>query len=194
VPRRQAPHRAPAAESRIGEILKARRERSRLSLRTLARRAGFSASFLSQLENGQVSPSIGSLERIAAELNLTLSDLFEATQSVPAVVRAGRRPGFNSKWSRGRVESLIHGDINRTFDAVAVTLEPKGTSGGHSATRASDQFAYVLAGTLRLFLGDEAVELRKGDTVIVPSRIPHRWENAGRVRAQVLLLSIRLAN
>jgi transcriptional regulator with XRE-family HTH domain len=174
--------------------LKIHREKSGLSLRTLARRAGFSSSFLSQLENGQVSPSIGSLERIANELHLTLSDLFEATQPVPAVVRAGRRPGFNSKWSRGRVESLIHADISRTFDAVAVTLEPKGTSGGHPTTRSSDQFAYMLAGTLRLFLGDEVVNLRKGDAIVVPNRVPHRWENAGRVPAQVLLLSIRLAN
>ena len=183
-----------AAESRIGQILKSRRETSRLSLRTLARRAGFSASFLSQLENGQVSPSIGSLERIANELSLTLSDLFEATQPAPAIVRANHRPGFNSKWSRGRVESLIHRGINRTFDAVAVTLKPRGTSGGHATTRSSDVFAYVLAGGPRLFLGDEVVELRKGDAVVVPSRVPHRWENPGRVAAQVLLISTRLAN
>src|SRR5262245_27167506 len=135
MPRRPAPRRSLPAESRIGQILKSRREASRLSLRTLARRAGFSASFLSQLENGQVSPSIGSLERIATELGLTLSDLFEATQPAPAIVRANRRPGFTSQWSRGRVESLIHRDINRTFDAVAVTLKPRGTSGGHPTTR-----------------------------------------------------------
>ena len=166
-----------------------------MSLRTLARRAGFSASFLSQLENGQVSPSIGSLERIANELQLSLSDLFEATQPpVPAVVRADRRPGFNSKWSRGRVESLIHRDINRTFDAVVVTLKPRGTSGGHPTTRSADQFVYVLGGVLKLFLGDDVVELRKGDAVVVPGRIPHRWENAGRVAAQALLVSTRLAN
>jgi mannose-6-phosphate isomerase-like protein (cupin superfamily) len=38
------------------------------------------------------------------------------------------------------------------------------------------------------------VELRKGDAVVVPSRVPHRWENAGRIAAQVLLISTRLAN
>jgi transcriptional regulator with XRE-family HTH domain len=65
-------HVVPQAEARIGEVLRQLRERQGLSLRTLAGRAGFSASFLSQLENGQVSPSIASLDRIAAELGVTL--------------------------------------------------------------------------------------------------------------------------
>jgi transcriptional regulator with XRE-family HTH domain len=180
-----------AAESRIGAVLKARREQQRLTLRTVATRAGFSASFLSQLENGQVSPSIGSLERIAHELNLSLSDLFEATQPAPAVVRAAKRPGFTSEWSRGRVESLTHSDGQRAFDAIVVTLKPGGTSGGHLAVLRSDQFAYVLTGRLKLHLGDEIVVLRKGDAVVIPSRLSHRWQNIGKVKAQVLLVSVR---
>jgi transcriptional regulator with XRE-family HTH domain len=92
-------------ETRIGEILKRLREHYGMSLRTLASRAGFSASFLSQLENGQVSPSIASLDRIAGELGVTLATLFEASQApVAAVVRPmpgraspvrGRARGWN---------------------------------------------------------------------------------------------------
>jgi transcriptional regulator with XRE-family HTH domain len=43
-----------------------------LSLRSLATSAGFSPSFVSQVENGQTSPSIASLARLAHALGLGL--------------------------------------------------------------------------------------------------------------------------
>jgi transcriptional regulator with XRE-family HTH domain len=185
-------HVTPPAEARIGEVLRRLRERQGLSLRTLATRAGFSASFLSQLENGQVSPSIASLDRIAGKLGVTLVDLFEATQEREAVVvRAGSRPGFTSSWSRARVESLVGPGTRRPFEALCITLSPKGSSGKSLAGHDSDQFAYVLEGLLTLYLNDEAHALSMGDAVVIPKGHPHRWENGAARPAQVLFVSAR---
>ena len=52
-------------EQRIGSEAKRLRENAGLTLRTFAEQAGFSARFMLQLENGVVSPSIASLEKIA---------------------------------------------------------------------------------------------------------------------------------
>ena len=184
---------APSTEGRVGEVLRHVRERSGLSLRTLAARAGFSASFLSQVETGQVSPSVASLERIATELGITLADLFEASQdSTTTVVRAGERVGFTSSWSRARVESLIPAGKRRPLEAIAVTLAPRGASGKHAGRHPADQFAYVLRGPIRLLLGDEDLCLSTGDAVVIPRRTPHRWYNEGPGTAEVLLASIRL--
>jgi len=46
-----------------------------MSLRELARSTGLSPSFLSQVENGLVSPSARSMERIAESLALRLDEL-----------------------------------------------------------------------------------------------------------------------
>jgi transcriptional regulator with XRE-family HTH domain len=51
-----------------------------LSMRTPAARANFSPRFISQVENGQVSPSIASLERIDTVLGVTLAGFFPAPQ------------------------------------------------------------------------------------------------------------------
>jgi transcriptional regulator with XRE-family HTH domain len=185
-------HVTPPAEARIGEVLRGLRERQGLSLRTLATRVGFSASFLSQLENGQVSPSIASLARIAGNLGVTLVDLFEATQEREAVVvRAASRPGFTSAWSRARVESLIGPGARRPFEALCITLAPKGSSGKSLAGQNSDQFAYVLEGSLTLHLNDEAHALSVGDAVVIPKGHPHRWENDAAQPAQILFVSAR---
>ncbi len=186
-PRRAAP--PSSTETQVGEVLKRLRKRAGLSLRALGARTRFSASFHSQLEKGQVSPSIGSLERIAAALGVKLGDLFETSKSAPAaVVRADARAGFISSWSRARVESLTAtGDAG--LEALIVTMAPGGTSGEHPAIRRATQFAYVLEGTLTLLVGDTRAELGTGDAVTIPRRSPHRWQNEGNGPARVLLVS-----
>jgi XRE family transcriptional regulator, regulator of sulfur utilization len=184
---------ASATETRIGEVIKRLRERHGLSLRTLAARSGFSASFLSQLENGQVSPSIASLEKLTSQLGVTLADLFEASQTPgAAVVRAGDRPGFTSSWSRARVESLIPSGGRRPLEAIAVTLSPRGASGRELTVHQADQFAYVLKGPLTLFLNADRLSLDTGDAAMIPRKTPYRWENGGTSLSEVILVSVRL--
>jgi len=181
-------------ESRIGDVLKRLREQHGLSLRSLATRVGFSASFLSQVEHGQVSPSIGSLEKIAAALGVTLADLFQATEaSGLAVIRADSRPGFTSSWSRARVEALTpQSSDRRPLEAIVVTLSPGGSSGKRVGQHIADQFAYVVSGPVGLVLDESNVTLDTGDAVIIPRGTSHRWENAGATPTQVLLVSVRL--
>jgi transcriptional regulator with XRE-family HTH domain len=62
----------------VGELVRELREARRLSVRALAAQAGFSPSFISQVENEQASPSIASLERIATALGVTLVEFFQA--------------------------------------------------------------------------------------------------------------------
>ena len=178
-------------EARFGDVLKARREALGLSLRTLAARADFSASFLSQVETGQVSPSIASLARIAAELGLTLASLFAASPGLTgAVVRADSREGFTSSWSRARLESLMPAaSEGRTLDAIAVTVQPGGFSGKHLTVHPTDQFVYVVKGAVTLFLEGEELRLAQGDSAFVPKQAAHRWKNSNRRVAEILLIS-----
>jgi transcriptional regulator with XRE-family HTH domain len=184
-----------AADARIGDVLRRCREQQGLSLRTLATRAGFSASFLSQLETGQVSPSIGSLEKIAAQLGLTLVDLFEATQDrATVVVKASARPGFTSSWSRARVETLIDPASRSHLDALCITLQPRGSSGKTPTTHTADQFAYVLDGDVTLEWEGQVHALSAGDSVVVPRGQAHRWQNDAAASAQILLMGTRRAS
>lgn len=182
-----------STEARIGEVLKAARERRGLSLRTLGARAGFSASFLSQVETGQVSPSLASLERIAHELGLTLAGLFAASGGgTTSVVRAASRPAFTSSWSRARVESLMPAGAGaRAIEAIAVTIGPGGVSGKHPAVHPADQFVYIVHGAATLFLDELELEMTEGDTAFIPRRSPHRWENRGRSKTQLIVVSGR---
>jgi transcriptional regulator with XRE-family HTH domain len=179
-------------ETRIGLEIKRLRESAGLSLRTFAERAGFSPSFISQLENGQVSPSVASLEKIAAALNVTLKDFF-ATSSLPEthIIRAKERPSFHSSWSRAQIAALTSMGKRQALEALMVTLEPGGASAKHPSPAMYDQFAIVFAGILELTLEEESMTLRRGDAVQIHAGTRHRWANERRRASQVVLVSTR---
>src|SRR5262249_31049905 len=92
----------------IGAWVRRLRTEQRMSLRTLASRTDFSPSFISQVENGVVSPSIASMEKIAKVLGVTLGEFFAASAqgAEGLIVRARERPRISSLWSQARIESL----------------------------------------------------------------------------------------
>src|SRR6185436_2477898 len=65
-------------QQQVGAHVRTLREQARLSVRALAAQTDFSPSFISQLENGQVSPSIHSMGKIANVLGVTLGSFFAA--------------------------------------------------------------------------------------------------------------------
>ena len=80
----------------VGPRVKALREAMDLSLRDLAVRSGVSAPMLSQVERGETSPTLQVAARIAAGLELRLSQLLRLDESgTVTIVRTGegRRGG-----------------------------------------------------------------------------------------------------
>jgi transcriptional regulator with XRE-family HTH domain len=130
-PAQQNPTGAPADGSRlrreIGHKLKVARQHQQLSLRALAAKVDFSASFLSQVELGQVSPSIGSLDRIAQALGMHLSDLLSQPISLNGpVLRHGREASLHSEWSHATIESLLPVNVQTKIGVLLMRLEPGG--------------------------------------------------------------------
>src|ERR1700744_5759238 len=81
-------------EQTLGNSLKVLRMSQGLTLRDLAKRTHFTASFLCQIEKGHCSASITSVEKIAQALGSTLSQLVLAADSQTVrVVRASERTG-----------------------------------------------------------------------------------------------------
>src|SRR6476619_1793959 len=75
-----------AAASVVGGRIKALREAMGFSLRDLAQRSDVSAPMLSQVERGETSPTLAVAEKIAAGLELTLSQLLRLDEDRHVVV------------------------------------------------------------------------------------------------------------
>src|SRR5437667_8034383 len=91
----------------VGPRVRALREGMGLSLRDLAERSGVSAPMLSQVERGETSPTLTVASRIAAGLELSLSQLLrlDEGEGVTVVRRPDRRPGGSR--ARGHSYALV---------------------------------------------------------------------------------------
>ncbi len=179
-------------EATLGEALRRCREEQGLSVRTVAKRAGFSASFVSQVELGQASPSIASLGKLARAVGIRLSELFNDLETgAPYVGRKGSRRQLESLWSRARIEVLIPSPVDSRMEAVLITLGPHGKSGKSPESHPDPQFALVLNGQVVLTLDNHEQELTAMDSIVIPTDRPHRWENRSSDPVTILLASSR---
>ena len=177
----------------VGERIRQLRLDSGMSVRTLATKSGFSPSLISQVEHGQVMPSIGSLERIAMALGVSLSTFFaELDPSATRLVRASTRPQLTSTWSPVSIEALGSLDGSGTLEPIMLIMAPGGRSGIFPATPGGEKFALLIEGEVMLTLGDQVHVLRTGDAITFVPAIPHQWENSGAGPAHVVIVTRRV--
>jgi transcriptional regulator with XRE-family HTH domain len=180
----------------VGNHLRRLRTQAGMSVRALAKKTGFSASFMSQVENGQVSPSIHSMEEIAAALGVGLGEFFVAASDGEGglVVRAASRQTLGSRWSNAEIEALIASGSIARLEAILITLRPGGRSGKHPYPHAREEFAFVLQGSVILVLGPEEYRLRRGDSAtILPGEL-RLWRNDSATTAKVLVITSPIGN
>ena len=178
----------------VGRRVRSLRQGAGLTLRTLATQTDFSPSFLSQVENGLVSPSISSMEKIANALGVTLGEFFSSTAEADGVliVRASGRTQAASLWSHAQIEPLSPLQEGRKFEPVLIRMEPGGRSSKHPVAAGREEFAYVLEGELVLTLGPEEHVMGPGDAVTIRAQELRRWENRSRKAARFLVVASRL--
>lgn len=75
----------------FGNRVKFLREQAGLSTNKFALMVGLSKSFVIQIEHGRRNISLDTIERIAAGLNMTISELFEGVQTHAEGTAAGKK-------------------------------------------------------------------------------------------------------
>jgi transcriptional regulator with XRE-family HTH domain len=179
-----------SSEQQVGDHLRDVRTRQGFSVRALAARAGCSPSFISQIEHGQASPSIASLERLVQALGMTLGEFFRES-TPPVVVRSHERAALPTAWSRATIEALGPARAGHALQPLMITLDPGGQSGSPPYARDGDEFAFVCEGDVQLTLGEAVHCLTRGDAATFAADTPHRWENVGRDPARIVVVSAR---
>ena len=179
---------APAAEIEDGRRLPRLRTERALSLRALAERSGLALNTLSLIEHGKTSPSVSTLQQLAAALETPITAFFETdypTNSV-AYIKAGQRP--RAAFAHGTLEDLGAGLTDRAVEPFVVMLEPNSDSGPHPIVHTGYEFVYCLSGRIAYTVDSQSYLLEPGDSLLFEAHLPHRWQNADAVRAQAVLV------
>src|SRR3954452_11057570 len=173
----------------IGARVKSLREAMDLSLRDLSERSGVSAPMLSQVERGDTSPTLAVAQKIAAGLDLTLSQLLRLDEDRHVVVvRANNR---RTQRRRGhRVEELTPPLPGQRADVSEHPLSPGAATGGPDDPPmhepGSRETAVVLEGGVELFIDGQRHEPAAGDSVTFHADLPHHFENNSSSEARLI--------
>jgi transcriptional regulator with XRE-family HTH domain len=175
---------AATLEQGIGPRVKALREAMDLSLRDLADRSGVSAPMLSQVERGETSPTLQIATRIAAGLELRLSQLLRLDEGgAVTVVRRGERRKGPANGKGHRYEILTPPLPGQRAELSRHTLAPGAVTGGPGDPPmhepGSRETALVESGAVVLVCDGQRHELAAGDCVTFDADLPHHFENPG---------------
>jgi transcriptional regulator with XRE-family HTH domain len=176
----------------LGRRVRAARVARRLTLDEVVSRANFTVSWLSKLENGQLTPSLEGLVKLAEVLECGVDTLVQGLSVPPQYVVVKHSQGRTEPARDSRngyvTESLADQWRNRAMNPVIVNLSGVGNR-HHPDNHDGERFLMVLEGEVKLEYGDELIHLDKGDSVYIYAAIPHVLAPAGRGTAKVLSVS-----
>jgi transcriptional regulator with XRE-family HTH domain len=181
----------PLAPVVIGARVKALRESAALSLRDLSERSGVSAPMLSQVERGETSPTLTVAARIAAGLELRLSQLLRLDEGGSvSVVHAGQRQRGGNKRRGHGFEVLTSSQPGQRAELSRHTLAPGGATGAPDDPPmhepGSRETALLERGALVLVCDGQRYDLAAGDCVTFDADLPHHFENPTDAEAEFL--------
>jgi transcriptional regulator with XRE-family HTH domain len=178
----------------IGAKIRGLRLAKRLGLVELGRHCGLSASMLSQLENGRLTPTLPTLARIAMVFDVGLDHFFVDPDRSSAfhVVRAGERMRFPSNpddpdpaW---QFECLAFPAQEKSMQAYVAHFEPRAdVPAAHSHDDA--ELLYVLAGPLVVVHAGRVELLGAGDSAYFDGSIPHSYRAPGPGPARAVVVT-----
>jgi len=158
-----------------------------MTLSGLAERTKLSISLLSQVERGQVDPSLESLREIARGLNTTSFRLMEAGHIPSHFVAKGS--GLRLALPYAEVEwELLSPSSDGVFQVAKARLVPGGSTTAEPLAHDGEEFAIALEGEVVFEIDGEQVTLHAGDAVTFDSRLPHRAVASGDMPAKVLFV------
>lgn len=173
--------------SNIGSEIRQLRKAKGLTLHDVAAAIGRSVGYVSQAERGLSALSIEDLRRLAAALEVPLGWFF-AHENVPEeergfVVRGARRRVLGNS-EDGLTEELLSPDLGGSFEVVLSSFEP-GAGPSAPLQRATEEVGYLVAGELRLWIGERCFDLAAGDSFRLQGQ-EFRWHNPGAGKATVV--------
>ncbi|MGD8116142.1 MULTISPECIES: cupin domain-containing protein [unclassified Vibrio] len=164
-------------DTEIGTRFKALREKAGLSQRELAKRAGVTNGFISQIESNAVSPSVASLSKLLSKIPTSMAEFFAIDDPQPEqfYTRKEEQPEIGQGEISYRQVGHFHGD--RHIGMLRETLKPNADTGEEMLTHEGQECGVVVQGQLELTVDLNTVTLHVGDGYYFDSTRPHRFRN-----------------
>lgn len=173
--------------SRIGEKIRDLRNRNGLTQQELADRAELTKGYISQLERGQVAPSVVTLLDLIECLGTTPSEFFRETEEEHVVY--SEEDFFEKIDEAGNsIQWIVPNAQQNQMEPLLVVLQPKEAL-AEDKPHEGEEFGYVISGHIQLRLGDNVYMVKAGESFYFSANKKHSIANTGAIRAKLIWVS-----
>ena len=171
----------------IGKKLKELRLQNDLTLRDLASRSELTKGFLSQVERGQTTPSIATLEDILEALGSILSDFFREEEETQIVFPT--QDFFVDEQEHYTIEWIVPNAQKNQMEPIILTLHSHRKSQVISSYQ-GQEFGYVLKGSVTIVQeGGRKYKVKAQETFYMDGSKSHYLYNHGAGDAKILWIT-----
>ena len=170
----------------LGRRIQDMRRRRGLTTGELAARVQVTSGFISQLEHSKTDPSLQTLQRVAAVLQVPLSYLLLDEETKPRVTRMGERHVIQTG-DGGLRASILSPLPSHYLELVLLEIPPGGMSWRKGQFHDGHECHLVVQGKVRALYGGQCYLLDTGDSIFWDGAAPHGLENVGDEVAQIVI-------
>ena len=169
----------------IGTTIRKIRKEKGLTLAKLSEMCRCSSSLISQIETGSVNPSFSSLKSISDALEISMATLFTGkpilSEQPFSLMQEHQRKSLTTQ---GGVNfQLLSRGMDFPCEFILNHWPPGSSTGGMQYTHEGEECGYLIEGELDIEIEGEVVHMKPGDTITLPSTVPHRVSNPGKQKA-----------
>lgn len=181
---------SPRHVARHGSRLKTLRSARSLTLDQLSRMAGVSKAMLSQIEQDKVNPTVAVMLKIAGAFQLNISDLIDSPrqENIFRIIPASdERYTFRSD-PLCTIRTLSPLSLEKSIEFYHLKLEAGGELRSEPHFPGTEEFLHLTRGRLGITTGNQAAEIKKGDSIHYRVDIPHTLRNTGQGPAEAYMI------
>ena len=161
----------------IGKNIQRIRNSRKLTLNVLSERSGVSKAMLSQIESDKVNPTVATVWKIARGLNVELNDLLD-TDAEPKRVFSLNPAGDDlpklETHDKGiSIKILSPLNMVEDLEMYLLTFEPHTTLASEPHYPGTQEFLTVVKGSVKVKVGENTAEIKKGDFLVYHCDIEH---------------------
>jgi transcriptional regulator with XRE-family HTH domain len=160
----------------IAQRLRGLREVLDLSTEDFANECGIPVEEYKKAESGQEDISIGMLQKVARQYNVSLDTLMfgeEPKINRYFITRAGKGTSIE-RTKAYKYQALASGFRDHIADPFIVTIEPKPDGHPfHLNKHVGQEFNMVIEGRMEICIDDNIITLDKGDSIYYNAQLPH---------------------
>lgn len=171
----------------IGKKIKNLRKRNGLTQQELADRTELTKGFISQLERGQVSPSVVTLFDLIECLGTTPSDFFKDSED-EYIVFSDEDYFEKIDDSGNSIQWIVPTAQGNQMEPLLVVIQPY-QSLEEDSPHSGEEFGFVISGKILLTIGEKQYVVNRNESFYYQANQVHKIENVSGHPAKLIWVS-----